>query len=55
VWLYLAAKPSNVVVDVDGLACSLQPSDEGIGSPARHHLVLSLQWVVAPLWGCEAP
>jgi hypothetical protein len=59
-WLYLAAKPSHVGVDVDGLACppapsyGLLPSNEGTGPPARHCLVPSLQWVVALFGGCEA-
>jgi hypothetical protein len=40
--LYLAAKPSNVGVNVDELACppspsyGLQPSDEGVMLPVRH-------------------
>jgi hypothetical protein len=42
VWLYLAAKPSDVGVDVDGLACPLQPSNEGTGPPTRRRLVPSL-------------
>jgi hypothetical protein len=29
----------------------LQPSDDGTGPPARHCLVPSLQWAVAPFWG----
>jgi hypothetical protein len=33
----------------------LHPSGEGTGPPARRRLVSSLQWAVAPFWGCEAP
>jgi hypothetical protein len=56
-WLYLAAKPSHMRVDVNGLAnppamsYDPQSSHEGIGPPASHWLVPSLQWVVAPLCG----
>jgi hypothetical protein len=60
-WFYLAAKPPHVRVGVDGLACppapsyDMQPSDEGTWPSARCHLILLLQWAVAPPGGCEAP
>jgi hypothetical protein len=47
-WLYLAAMPSHVGVDVVRLAfplqcCMVHRLDEGIGPPTRHCLFLSLQ------------
>jgi hypothetical protein len=60
--LYLAAKPSNVGVNVDELACppapsyGLQPSDEGVMLPVRHCTIPSCysgRWCLSD--GCEAP
>jgi hypothetical protein len=54
--LCLAAKTSHIGVDVPPTpSCGLQPTDEGTRPFARRHIVLSLQWVVAPFGGCEAP
>jgi hypothetical protein len=60
--LYLAAKPSHVRVNVDGLACPPTPSygmrlsDEGSCLPVRCSLVPSCRsgrWCLS--WVCEAP
>jgi hypothetical protein len=60
-WLYLAAKPSHMEVDVDGLACPLAPScgllllDEGSRLLVRHSLVLSCRSIWWHLSGIAGP
>jgi hypothetical protein len=59
--LYLAAKPSHIGVDVNGLACPLHwhmghsCQSRGHGLSARRYPVLSLEWAVVPFEGCELP
>jgi hypothetical protein len=45
-WIYLAAKPSHVGVDMDGLSYPLHHP-----TPFNHPFPL-LQWAVLPFWGC---
>jgi hypothetical protein len=49
--LYLPAKPSPMGIDMDGLPYPLHWP--GLIAD-RRCLILSLQWVVAPLGGCKA-